>query len=207
MNNTSLILIITSICLILLVIYKFIWKPRRKKTDAEQLCINHAYVMSIIDGHYDRVPKSKRELLSKQFKEWQIYQARLFSDATPEQRKLQNRLCSKNDLSYYDEKFVDDLPDDAELILSDLFTEPFPSLHDMPEWALTIQTSDIFTFLGISKKESSKYIGHVKGHFVNHKMTKGIILFDLYRYIDKGENQSEEVPTLFLSGRKQNGRS
>lgn len=67
-----------------------------------------------------------------------------------------------------------------QLFIKNGFTEPFPSLHDMDDWAIKTQLTDIFILNGITPKESEKFVFHKKRHYVNHNMMKGIIQFDLY---------------------------
>jgi hypothetical protein len=72
-------------------------------------------------------------------------------------------------------------PDGGEIFMKDVFTEPFPSSHDMPEWAIGTKLADIMILNGVSVEDSVRYHAHIKHHFVNHSMFQGIIQFDLYK--------------------------
>lgn len=65
-------------------------------------------------------------------------------------------------------------------VLSDYFTDIFPSTHDMDDWALSNSLAEIYILNGISKEGAKKTIVHIKEHFVNHDKVSAIIWFDLY---------------------------
>lgn len=175
--------------LILLSIWGFISRRNKKRrplstsdiNDNDQMKINHNYVMLIIQGHYENLSKSKVEKLGTLFKSWQIEQRKISLSASKGQKKFLQKLMSQKDFGFYKEKSIQEVPINASKIFSDVFTEPFPSLHDMSDWAIATQIANIFTLTGISQEESKKYVVHVKDHFVNHKMVQGIILFDVYK--------------------------
>ncbi len=88
---------------------------------------------------------------------------------------------SRNEHYLYNWTSSRSTPENSELILSSAFTNAFPSTYDMPEWALSTRMADLMILMGVSVKDSSRYQVVVKNHFVNHKMVRGIIEFDLYK--------------------------
>jgi hypothetical protein len=68
--------------------------------------------------------------------------------------------------------------------MEDIFTEPFPSTHDMDDWAMCCLFGDLMTLSGISKEHAKKYYMHKKYHFVNHSICLGIMCFSLYKKLN-----------------------
>jgi hypothetical protein len=98
---------------------------------------------------------------------------------------LDLNLLKKNDFKELKVGFCYKLPSiKVEIFMEDVFTEPFPSTHDMDTWALVTQISDIFILKGIDMKESGNYIIYIKNHFVNHIMVQGIIHFDIFKKVE-----------------------
>ncbi len=79
-------------------------------------------------------------------------------------------------------KIMYDEPETIEgyTVVKDCFSEPFPSLHDMDDWALGIKFTELSTLLAMTEEQKKASILYIKKHFVNHKMTRAIFNFDLY---------------------------
>lgn len=156
--------------------------PEEEKQDAK----NRECIDQIIDGNYKQILPDEAEASKKAFEKWQAFQKKMFRDAPKEKLKLRSKYIDENKFREFDPDFTDvpskdDLPQGLVLFIQDAFTEPFPSTHDMDDWALSTQIADVMLLNGITPEESQKFCVHIKNHFVNHDMVCGIIQFDLYK--------------------------
>jgi hypothetical protein len=149
---------------------------------------NRQFVSNIITGHYGLpVDKTLRKLqcdgANAAFKKWQETQKHMIDTAPSDRHKTLKKYMKAKKFYEFFPKYTQEVPSDNEyeLFLKDAFTEPFPSLHDMPEWAIGTQMTTIMVMYGISELDARhNYCIREKAHFVNHDMTSGIIWFDLY---------------------------
>jgi hypothetical protein len=152
----------------------------------EQEAINRKYIAGIIDGHYESKAPEIIEGAKKAFEKWQMFQKKMFKDAPPEKTRLRNKYAKEGNSSMFKPFYFEEVPWHEhgiakKLFMKDVFTEPFPSTHDMPDWALRTQIADIMILNGITPNQSRNFFIHIKNHFVNHEMVRGIIQFDIYQ--------------------------
>lgn len=170
-------------------IEKFPISTDEKKQDVR----NCEFVNTIISGHHSYVTRNTTRKARLSFEKWQQKQKQLFQKASPEVLKLRAKYLRKNTRNIFNYTYTNENPHlnplfqtkNIILYTKDVFTEPFPSTHDMSEWAITNQLNDIFLLSGITPEHSSEFLIHEKNHFVNHTMVKGIIQFDIYRITTK----------------------
>jgi hypothetical protein len=156
--------------------------------ELEQERKNREYVAQIIEGHYalpqdPQVRKLYCETANAAYKKWQEYQRNLFDTVAGKYLAMRRRLMQeKKFYEFFPDKISEEPPsgNEYEIFLKDAFTEPFPSLHDFPEWAIGTQMTDIMVLNGFDEEVARQSYLHKKGHYVNHKMTKAIIWFDVY---------------------------
>lgn len=118
------------------------------------------------------------------FKAWHIRQKKMFRTASTDCIKIRNKMVSENRYNDFKVTFSDTAPlakDGWKPFVTDAFTEPFSSTHDMDDWAMATQTADILLLHGVGTMNGPNYYFHKKAHYVNHNMVMGIILFDLYK--------------------------
>lgn len=156
--------------------------------EVDQDAINCEFVNKIIDGHHSSISKKDKLAVKTAFEKWQQEQKRLFRNATAEMKALREKYCSENKVHIFyftytpiDPRVDSVLPKNLTLFMENVFTEPFPSTHDMDDWAISTQLNDIFILQGITPEESKQFLVHEKNHFVNHKMTRAIIQLDIYK--------------------------
>ncbi|MGI9118026.1 MAG: hypothetical protein ACR2IQ_00550 [Minisyncoccia bacterium] len=154
---------------------------KEKQNQEKQNKINVQYITKIINGNYEKIPKSEQVLYINAFSKWQEKCNKLFSDAS----SLQKKTVSKNLKKWYhvDYKGIcsSKQPDQSyKIVLENCFTEPFPSTHDMDDFFLDRLTSELTVLGVIDPKRSENYYVHVKKHFVNHDMVRAIMTVDIY---------------------------
>lgn len=158
--------------------------------EREQDIKNCSVISKIIQGHHTPVSSHDHKKFVGFFEQWLLRQKYLFRDATPQMIKELNNRRKDIDVYSYSCEISDidpriqnggKLPRGYEVILENAFTEPFPSFHDMDDWAITTQLTDIFILMNISNTEARSYAFYLKKHFTNHKMRHAIIMFDLYK--------------------------
>lgn len=140
----------------------------------------------IIDGNCLPVSGDVSEIKEK-LAEWLEFQDQIFNQASWWKLFKRNWCVRHNKYQSFDPFISNDPPEHSvgscsEIFLKDVFTNPFPSLHDMDDWALSTKLADIFILKGVTRKASSNFFVHVKNHFVNHRMVRGVIQFDVYRF-------------------------
>lgn len=138
------------------------------------------YVSLIIDGDNYGITKEAKESSKEKFSNWDKSLLMIFKKAGFLRRWLHRWFIFRKKHYIFEWQSAKD-PTGMELVFSSAFTPPFPSLHDMPEWGLSTRMADLMILWGVSVRDSSKYRVIVKNHFVNHKMVRGIIEFDLYK--------------------------
>lgn len=161
------------------------------ENERAQSKMNIEFIYTLIKGHRgSHVSSSARNKSINQFGKWQEKISFLFRIATPEMIALRNNYIEgKLKLNAF--KFTSvqkspclagkKRPEGWQLFCKDGFTDPFPSFHDMDDWAVATKLADFFIVNGITPKESEKFVFHKKRHYVNHEMAQGIIQFDLYK--------------------------
>ncbi|MCC7436320.1 hypothetical protein IT402_00365 [Candidatus Nomurabacteria bacterium] len=161
-------------------------KKRRDKQNQK----NIRHVSEIILGSYLKISGKKRRKSIRAFARWQTKENNLWDNASKDQNDLIiDYMLGKEDKFSFTPiieqenpcKKSKGYPDGYELFIKNAFTDPFPSLHDMPEWAISNKLSEIFIVYNISPEDSSRYLFHLKNHYANHKMTQAIIQFDLWK--------------------------
>lgn len=207
-----LIVCILTVVIVAIVTAKLILKKRQKGNSEianrandpkviEQNIKNADFVCKIIRGTEGVSEKVKINAIVW-FPLWQNTQNELFGDAPKDRLKLRNKLIKENKLDQFSAYYSDHAPDESvvnpdnnvvmspelarepfTLFMGDVFTEPFPSLHDMDTWAMKTQFADICILKGLDTHKDDYFI-HKKHHFVNHSMVRGIIQFDIYKRIN-----------------------
>lgn len=157
-------------------------------TEAEKLQDekNCAHVAKIFEG--SALPRTgpSPENLNHLFKAWQMTQKKMFRAANKDAIAARNKMIGENRYNdLFNKVSFSDTPPGTDSswkpFVMDAFTEPFPSTHDMDYWAMGTQTADILLLHGVGIVNAPNYYFHKKGHYVNHNMVQGIILFDLYK--------------------------
>lgn len=137
------------------------------------------YIHQII--HFDTSSTAEVKNESKKaFEEWNKKYEKMFKDASLLARLRRRVMIARNKHHLFVWRSSRNVPDHSDLIMPSVFTSEFPS-HDMPEWGLSTRMADIMILLGVSIKNSSQYYIVIKNHFVNHKMVRGVIEFDLHK--------------------------
>jgi hypothetical protein len=158
--------------------------------EMEQDAKNRVFVYNIIDAPTNSQDKETKDESKKAFIEWQKTQKMMkmmFRKASAERLKLRSEYISKSKANAFSFIYSDELPslsshgDPLHIFLKNCFTEPFPSTHDMDDFAMSTQAADIFLLNGISEEEAKSYYFRKKQHYVNHQMIHGIIQFDVYK--------------------------
>lgn len=187
------------IALVSVVIFAIFSKKKNKKND---LCAesdnrknkrkelnkkNVEFVGSIIKGHHTPMSAEKQNYFKILYAEWQELENKMSDEASPETIKKIKEFFKKgtrHEFYFLKAKIYSNLPDGGkELILKDVFTDPFPSLHDMDDWAICEKSTIVLTLKNVSVEDSKNYFIYIKQHFVNHNITTGIIMFDVYKII------------------------
>jgi hypothetical protein len=154
-----------------------------KSKDKPQDIKNREFVSEIIRGHHRRLRTRTKNTAVKAFTTWQLAQKLMFKRASEQWLALRQKYIADENLHAFKPQFSTRPPysPNATMFLQNAFTEPFPSLHDYDDWARAVQITDIFILHGITPAESHDYFVHEKYHFVNRKMERSIIWFDLYK--------------------------
>lgn len=142
------------------------------------------YCLDIIDGNCLLISGDVSEIKEK-IAEWLKFQETIFDQASWWTMLRRCWYMKRNRYQAFDPFFSNDPPErslgsSSEIFIKDAFTDPFPSTHDLDDWALSMKIADIFILKGITPKSSSDYFIHIKNQFVNHRMVRGIIQFDVY---------------------------
>jgi hypothetical protein len=167
------------------ILFYFILKIKSKKKLSKrntptQLKKNVEYVHQLINGHYETIPSDKKNILLESSKEWIIHNQEKFYNESNHGNQSRLRSMMKKDSKYDWPKEIDEnTTKKQKVFLADIFTEPFPSSHDMPEFHLRDKFTEILVLSGIKSSESHRYGVRIKNHLVNHKMFRGIIRFDI----------------------------
>lgn len=145
---------------------------------------NRAFVAKIFQGIAIPPTGPNPGQLNTLFEMWQMTQKKMFRHADKKRITIRNKMIAEN--RHHEFKLVYcDNPPPADTgwkpFLMDAFTEPFPSTHDMDDWAMSTQAADILILHGVGITNAPNYYFHKKGHYVNHRLAQGIILFDLYQ--------------------------
>lgn len=154
--------------------------PSKQEKLEKQWRKNLKVVSRIIDGDNYSGPTVK-EYAKKAFDVWMRREHQDWETATKSVRRRVAKIMKANLWHVFQWKHKPSTKCACQLVSMNFFTDPFPSTHDMPEWALGTKLAEIMILLGVSEKDSAKYYVHVRHHFVNHDMVTGIIQFDLYR--------------------------
>lgn len=151
----------------------------------EQNKKNVEFVYSLLEGNHTEIMAPDRLRFIKYYSEWQELENKMSDGASPEIIKKINEFIKKrtrHEFYFLEATMSDNLPEGGkELILKDVFTEPFPSLHDMDDWALCEKATIVLTLKGVTLKDSKNYFIHKTHYFVNHSIVRGIIMFDVYK--------------------------
>ncbi len=168
-------------------LFSFLATERRQKSKQAALETqwekNSEYIHRIIDGHYhlaSEISEEEKAMSKKSFDAWMRKEYESWQ-AVPRQTH-QRRM----------EAIEENLPNNfmwkewregevLEEVFLNAFTEPFPSTHDMPEWAVSTKVADLLILKDVSIRDSTNYRVKIRHHYVNHNMIKGIIQFDLYK--------------------------
>lgn len=150
---------------------------------------NKEYVFGIINGYRasGQVERSRNEV-KKAYENWQILEKSLCQNASPEAMKVWKTFVQNANSRRFETKFIYHLPINTEsfpvkLFQSGCFTEPFHSSPDMQDFILFRDVSRVLILRGIELDSNRKFCVHIKDHFVNHKIAKGIIAFDIYEVV------------------------
>lgn len=150
----------------------------------KQDTINREYVAQIISGNHKKVTLVEQKENNTAFARWQKKQKELFVKVSREVLSWRAKLIKDNNLKVCRPAKITnqsvDLSGKAK-IFSDIFTEPFPSFHDMDDHAVLTQFTDLVILNECSPSEAQDCVVVITQHFVNHNMKKGIIRFDVYK--------------------------
>ncbi len=188
------------ITLIIMAIYMYHKKKRveQKLLQLEFLVqekINRDIVAQIIDGKNSVI--SLEQVQAKQdFAKWQAFEKNMCLNATAKHKKLRAEYVKQDNYHVFKPRISNNAPgpglafpdgdvlgEPMKLFIGNAFTDPFPSTHDMDDWALATSITDIMILHDISVEQSVNYYVHLKNHFVNHDIVHGIIQFDIYKLI------------------------
>ncbi len=174
-------------------IEKVIQSPLSEISDEEKIQNrkNIQFIRDLIYGNYLYVSKKKKNKSIRAFEKWKQKEKFLFEIADSKKIRLRNKYIN-NEISenlFLQHEIVSvspckethGRPNGWQLFLKNGFTEPFPSLHDMDDWAIANKITDIFILNGFEPEDSKNFVFHIKKHYVNHEMTFAIIQFDLYK--------------------------
>lgn len=150
----------------------------------KQDTVNREYVAQIISGNYKKIALVEQKENNTAFARWQKKQKELFVKASREVLSWRAKLIKDNNLKVYRPAKITNQSIDLSgktKIFFDIFTEPFPSYHDMDDDAVLTQFTDLAILSEYSPSDAQACIVIITQHFVNHKMKKGIIRFDVYK--------------------------
>lgn len=152
-----------------------------RKRSAENLKRQRVkFFEKIIRGHYEELEEDCIVNVLNLYKKWLDREEGVFAEASEQALRTRGQKKEEQDWYSYFLEFTDEQPGaDYTLLESDVFTEPFPSLHDMPEWALATKATDLVTLLGLNDHQN--YLLVIKNHLVNHALVRGVIQFDFYQ--------------------------
>lgn len=152
----------------------------QKGNSPSQLKKNVEYVHRLIKGHYESISTDEQRLLLENSKIWITKTQEIFyHNANIQNQKKLNRMMKKDDKYDWPNEISSGQARNLTPFLVNVFTEPFPSLHDMPGFHLRDKFTELLVLSGVKKSESHNYGIHINYHLVNHRMTQGIIQFDI----------------------------
>lgn len=159
---------------------------RKEKTFQRQKAKNWKIVRKIVLGSMTETEKSKKVFFDKKYRNlffiWQDKLKEIF-DNKSERQKVLNSYASRNKIFNFKGIYsnTEKPKDDYEIVLENCFSDSFPSLHDMDNWARKNAITLLMIMLEISPSESKNYYFHEKRYFVNHGIVTAIFIFDLYK--------------------------
>ena len=168
--------------------------PRSVKEEREanvriQDIKNREYVFGIINSYRasGNVGRTRAEVRSE-YLDWQILEKNLCEQSSKQSMKVWNTFVKNARARRFELKFIYRLPEKTEsfpivLFQSGCFSEPFYSSPDMQDFVLLSNVSKVLILRGLELDSNRKFCVYIKDHFVNHKIAKGIIRFDIYEVI------------------------
>lgn len=197
MNNYIITLIIIDIFAIILIvinypqILNFFIKPKNNSNQffEKQKAENYKIVSGIIDTAWV-LPKPESDaeiLIAKEnakdlFLKWQDKLKGIY-DNNVKQEKVLNDFIDENKFFKFKGIYTNqEKPKEGyEIVLENCFSDSFPSLHDMDDWARDKIITVLMVMLNVSVGDSKKYYFHEKQYFVNHDKVQAIFIVDLYK--------------------------
>jgi cbb3-type cytochrome oxidase subunit 3 len=155
-------------------------KESVRRNTVNQLKKNIAHIHQIIKGHYEKLSLDIEKTLLENSEKWFIQtQEEIYSNASKVNSKKLESLINSGTKYDWPLEINSDNAKKYKVFLSNVFTEPFPSLHDMPEFHLHNKFTEMLVLSGIKQSDSRRYGVHIKNHMVNHDMVQGVIQFDI----------------------------
>ena len=155
-------------------------KKKPQKNTANQLKKNVAHIHQIIKGHYEKLSSATESMLLENSEQWfSKRQEEIYSNASKVNSKKLESLINSGTKYDWPLNINSDNAKKYKVFLSNVFTEPFPSLRDMPEFHLHNKFTEILVLSGIKQLDSHRYGVHIKNHLVNHDMVQGVMQFDI----------------------------
>ncbi len=144
---------------------------------------NFVYVSKMHDGHFVSIPFNQKSEIKVLLAIWQTLQEEIFQAASKERLGELFKYSENNDLNSFKLYYSNIKPNNlVKIFIKDAFTESFPFKSETNnQAAVATQITSIFTLKGITADQSSKFIVHIKNHFVDHDMVMGVIHFDVYQ--------------------------
>lgn len=179
-NIVLWIVLIVSILLFLIFIFSKEKEEKEEYPDAYQIMKNVMHIHQIINGHYEKIPTKKKYLLLELSQQWFAKKKHeLYEESSPATKKRLRKMMKRNEMYDCPVILEDEQARGLDSYLSDLFTEPFPSSYDMPEFYLRAKFTELLVLKGIDNEGSKKFGIHIKNNLVNHTMKRGVIHFDI----------------------------
>lgn len=182
----TILILVTAGCIgAVILLFTFLKNKRKyfKPLDEEEISVRNESFNKLISDNYEPVDFTDRLAFIETFKKWQSAHSKNFEKATIAQREKLSWHMDNSEFSefkgIYDGKTGPS--DEYELVIESCFTDFFPSVHDMDDFAIGALLTEIMVLKNITPEQSANYYVHEKKHFVNHEMMLGIIMLDLYR--------------------------
>ncbi len=148
----------------------------------EQNKLNTLSIAKIIAGNFVRPSNELAQKYSDAFDAWQETQHNLIIGASKENFKIMDESARHNKPYRFGGLYSANKPGGEYVaVMENCFTEPFASSPDPCDFAVNQFIRDHFLLLGINEESSKDYYLFEKEHFVNHSITCGIIVFDIYK--------------------------
>ncbi len=146
---------------------------------------NRAHIHEILEGNVIPLDETFIQKTLDLFLTWQTTQRTLLRSMNPVALKELGALHRAGTTEYTPSvtDTITDMPHGYELFMADVFTEPFPSTHDMDDWHMTMLINDICMTKNIFPEVSKDFLFLIKNKFVNHEMVQAIFHVDVYRKI------------------------